>query len=159
MRERLHRLVQPVLDLLTQGVTPEKIALSLTIGAIVGTFPLLGTTTTICTLLAIIFGLNLPAIQLANYAVYPVQLFLLLPAIRVGEKLTHSAPLTLSVAQITAMVRADRWYAARLLWHSAEHALIGWTLFAIPAAFLLYPAIRVAVGVAARSFVAPEVAE
>lgn len=154
LRERFRKLVQPVLDLLTQGVTPEKIALSLTIGAIAGTFPLLGTTTTICTLLAIVLGLNLPAIQLANYAVYPVQLLLLLPAIRVGEKLTHSAPLTLSLAQITAMVRADRWFAARTLWHSAEHALIGWTLFAIPAAVVFYPVIRVGVSIAARSFIA-----
>jgi uncharacterized protein (DUF2062 family) len=145
-----------VLDLLTQGVTPEKIALSLTIGAVMGTFPLLGTTTTICTVLAIVLGLNLPAIQLANYAVYPVQLLLLLPEIRVGEKLTHSAPLTLSVAQITAMVRADRWFAARTLWHSAEHALIGWALFAIPATFILYPAIRVLVSFAARSFAQAE---
>src|SRR6516165_3140934 len=118
MRERLRKLVQPVLDLLTRGVTPEKIALSLTIGAVMGTFPVLGTTTTICALLAFALGLNLPAIQLANYAVYPLQLLLLLPAVRIGEKLTHSAPLTLSVAQITAMVRADRWYAGRMLWHS-----------------------------------------
>ncbi|HUO61818.1 MAG TPA: DUF2062 domain-containing protein [Candidatus Acidoferrales bacterium] len=152
MRDRLRKLVQPVLDLLTQGVTPEKIALSLTIGAVVGTFPLLGTTTTLCTLLAIAFGLNLPAIQLANYAVYPVQLLLLLPAIRIGEKLAHASPLALSVAQITAMVHADRWYAARVLWHSAAHALIGWTLFAIPALIVLYPLMRLAVGLAVRSF-------
>jgi uncharacterized protein (DUF2062 family) len=38
-------LVRPILDLLRQGVTPEKIALSLALGMALGVFPVLGSTT------------------------------------------------------------------------------------------------------------------
>ncbi len=63
------RLVQPVVALLTQGVTPEKIALSLAMGIGLGIFPVLGSTTLLCAAAAIIFRLNLPAIQLINFFV------------------------------------------------------------------------------------------
>jgi uncharacterized protein (DUF2062 family) len=39
------RLIDPLLALLTQGITPQKLALSIAIGAIVGIFPVLGSTT------------------------------------------------------------------------------------------------------------------
>ena len=86
------KLVLPVINLLRQGITPEKIALSLAIGICLGVFPLLGSTTILCTLAAILFRLNLPAIQLVNYFVYPLQLALLIPFIRLGEALLGAQP-------------------------------------------------------------------
>src|SRR5690242_16181112 len=80
------RLLQPVVDLLRQGVTPEKIALSMALGATLGVFPALGWTTILCAIAAFALRLNLPAIQLVNYLVYPAQLALLLPFFRLGEK-------------------------------------------------------------------------
>jgi len=46
------RLVRPILDLLRQGVTPEKMALSLALGGALGVFPALGCTTLLCTIVA-----------------------------------------------------------------------------------------------------------
>ena len=101
------RVVAPIVALLTQGITPEKIALSLAFGIVLGIFPVLGSTTVLCAAAALVFQLNLPAIQLVNYLIYPVQLFLLVPFIRMGEKLFRVAPLPLSLAQILTMVRTD----------------------------------------------------
>lgn len=42
------RLIRPILDLLRQGVTPEKIALSIALGGALGVFPALGSTTALC---------------------------------------------------------------------------------------------------------------
>src|SRR5262249_21127692 len=67
------RVARPILELLIEGVTPEKIALSLALGAAFGVFPALGWTTTLCAVLAFALKLNLPAIQLVNYLMYPVQ--------------------------------------------------------------------------------------
>ena len=50
------RLVEPILELLRQGVTPEKIALSLAFGLGLGIFPVLGVSTMLCTLVAICCG-------------------------------------------------------------------------------------------------------
>ena len=60
------RLIAPILQLLTQGITPEKIALSLAFGIMLGVFPVLGTTTLLRFAAALIFRLNLAAVQLVN---------------------------------------------------------------------------------------------
>jgi hypothetical protein len=132
------RVVAPIVTLLTQGITPEKIALSLAFGIVLGIFPVLGSTTILCAVAALIFQLNLPAIQLVNYLIYPLQLFMLVPFIRMGEKLFRVAPLPLSLTQILAMVRADLPHAISRLWLAEVHAILAWLLSGPPAIFLLY---------------------
>jgi uncharacterized protein (DUF2062 family) len=132
------RVVAPIVALLTQGITPEKIALSLAFGIVVGIFPLLGSTTVLCAAAAESFGLNLPAIQLVNWLIYPMQLFLLAPYIRMGEKLCRAARLQFSLAQILTMVRADLPHAVSTLWLAEVHAIFAWLLTGPPAIFLLY---------------------
>ena len=122
------RLVQPVVALLTQGITPEKIALSLAIGIGLGIFPVLGSTTLLCAAAAIVFRLNLPAIQLINFFVYPLQLILIVPFIRAGELLFRAQRLQLSLAQMLAMARADLPHAISVLWVADLHAMSVWLL-------------------------------
>jgi uncharacterized protein (DUF2062 family) len=143
------RLMRPIAELLRQGVTPEKMALSLALGVALGVFPVLGTTTALCALAALAWRLNLPAIQFVNYFVYPLQIALLIPFFRMGEKLFGTPHLPLSVAQITAMVHASFWGATRFLWTTIWHAAVAWSLVAplfIAVAFLvLLPLLRRAV--------------
>ena len=124
------RLGRPILELLRQGVTPEKIALSIALGAALGVFPALGCTTLLCAVLAIVFRLNLPAIQIVNYFLYPLQLALLVPFFRLGEKIFRAPHFPASVAQINGMVHRSGWDAIKLLWTTTWHAIVGWSLFA-----------------------------
>jgi uncharacterized protein (DUF2062 family) len=124
------RLVRPVLELLRQGVTPEKIALSLTLGVALGVFPVLGSTTALCALAALVLRLNLPAIQIVNYFVYPLQIALLIPFLRLGERLFRAPHLPLSVSQIYAMIHANMWSAIRSLWTTTWHAIVVWCVLA-----------------------------
>jgi uncharacterized protein (DUF2062 family) len=124
------KIVRPVVDLLRQGITPEKIALSIACGLILGIFPALGWTTLLCFLAAVIFQLNLPAVQLVNYFVYPLQLLLLIPFIRAGEILFHSARMPLSLTQILALIKTDAGHAIRVLWVATVHAVAVWALIA-----------------------------
>jgi uncharacterized protein (DUF2062 family) len=124
------RLVRPILDLLRQGVTPEKIALSVALGVALGVFPVLGSTTALCALAALVLRLNLPAIQIVNYFVYPLQIALLIPFLRLGERLFRAPHLPLSVPQIYAMIHANMWDAIRSLWTTTWHAMLVWCMFA-----------------------------
>ena len=124
------RIARPIVELLRQGVTPEKIALSLALGVALGVFPVLGTTTALCALAAFVLRLNLPAIQIVNYFVYPLQIALLIPFFRLGERLFGAQHLPLSVAQILAAVHASFWGAARFLWTTTWHAMVVWCLVA-----------------------------
>jgi uncharacterized protein (DUF2062 family) len=154
------RLVRPVIELLRQGVTPEKIALSIVFGITLGVFPVLGSTTALCAIAALAFRLNLPAIQIVNYFVYPLQIALLIPFFRLGEKLFAAQHLPLSVPQIYAMIHASVSGAIRALWTTTWHAMVIWCLLAPLAGIVLYlilaPALR---RVARRKLVsAPEAA-
>src|SRR3954462_12989283 len=132
------RFFSPLLDLLQQGVTPEKLALSVALGAALGVFPVLGTTTALCALTAFVLRLNLPAIQIVNYCVYPLQIALLFPLFRAGEALFRSAHRSLSLLQISAMMRANPWASIAALWITTWHAIVVWCLLSTVLAAILY---------------------
>jgi uncharacterized protein (DUF2062 family) len=132
------RAVRPILELLRQGVTPEKIALSVALGAALGVFPALGWSTTLCAIAAIVLRLNLPAIQLVNYFVYPAQIALLVPFFRWGEKLFRAPHFPISVRQIYALFHANTWIAIKLLWTTIWHAIVVWGILAPVFIGLLY---------------------
>ena len=139
MRNFFHRrLLLPMLTLLQQGVSPEKLALSIALGAVVAVNPALGWSTILCLLLALALRLNLPAIQLTNYFCYPLQIALLLPFFRLGEKLFSAPHLPISVAQIYSMAHAGLWPAIKFLWSTTWHALIVWALAAPLLTLLIY---------------------
>ncbi len=61
------------------GLSPERISHTIALGACLGTVPVPGTSTLLCTFVSLAFRLNLPLIQFINYAVFPLQIFLLIP--------------------------------------------------------------------------------
>ena len=138
MKRLYRRVLDPVLALLRQGVTPEKIAISIGLGMILGVFPVLGATTLLCAGAALLLRLNLPAIQLVNFVMYPLQLGLLIPFIRLGERLFHQRPVELSLAQIVTKIHANAGQAIRDLWVISLHAVAAWFVVALPAVVVLY---------------------
>ena len=132
------RIVIPILDLLRQGITPEKISLSIALGITLGVTPVIGSTTILCFLVAAVFGLNLPAIQLVNYIVYPLQFALLIPFIRMGAWIFAEQPAETSVAQILSLIRADVWSAIATLWTATMHALVAWLALGSLASLVIY---------------------
>lgn len=140
MREGFYyrKLARPILELLRQGVTPEKLALSIALGAVMGVFPALGWTTGLCALAAVALRLNLPALQIVNYSMYPLQIALLVPFFRLGEKLFRAPHLPISLPRIYAMAHADVWGAIQFLWTTTWHAIVVWALLAPVAAAMVY---------------------
>lgn len=132
------RIAVPILELLKQGVTPEKIALSIAFGIVLGVLPALGITTALCFLIALIFRLNPIAIQIVNYAMYPLQIALLLPFIRLGEFLFRAGQLPLTIFQLEQMVHQNSIVALHLLWTTIWHAITAWALIAPFAVVTIY---------------------
>jgi uncharacterized protein (DUF2062 family) len=127
----IHRkLIQPFIELLKQGMSPEKIALTVALGLSIGVIPVIGSTTMLCTLAAVTLRLNLPAIMLVNGLVYPMQLTLIVPFLRAGAWLFHVEGPKLTVVQIFNLIRANVWHATVILWVSTMHALVVWLITA-----------------------------
>ena len=99
------KVVEPVLNYLKQGVTPKKLSSAVAFGVVIGVVPLLGTTTILCALTATWLRLNMGLIQLINYVVYPLQLILFVPFIKVGTYLVGAAPLAYSAEQIIELAK------------------------------------------------------
>lgn len=127
---------------LLQGISPERLAVTLALGFVLGCIPVLGIPTALCALLAIALRLNLPAIQAANYAAMPFQVALIVPFARMGSRLTpaHAAPAldvhALTHAPLSILLHASRPVALQL-GIMAGQALLAWLLLAGPVALLL----------------------
>jgi uncharacterized protein (DUF2062 family) len=140
------RLVLPILALLRMGATPEKLAWSIATGIMIGINPMLGTTTILCLAIAFVFRLNVAASQLANHLVYPLELLLVIPFIRLGSLLFHTAPLPLSPSSLLQAARRNPIALTRQLWLWEWHAWLVWavaTIVGIPIlALMLTPLFR-----------------
>jgi len=142
MRWVRRKIVDPLKTQLTQGVSPSRLAAALALGAVVGVFPVLGTTTLLSALAAAALRLNQPAIQVANYVAYPLQLALYLPLFRAGAALFGGPPVTFTLSQVQAELAADvgdtvvRYAGANL------RAAGAWALAAPLACAVLFLALR-----------------
>ncbi|MEP7246853.1 MAG: DUF2062 domain-containing protein [Gammaproteobacteria bacterium] len=122
------RLADPILELLRQGVTPDKIALSLAFGLGFGIFPVLGVSTILCTVVALVLRLNLPAIQLVNYLAAPLQIALIIPFVRLGEHVANATAQPLTVAGGFKLLAQGAFQAIVVLWDAIVHAALGWLI-------------------------------
>lgn len=135
------RVWQMVLNLLKMGLTPEKLALTIVLGAVIGILPVLGSTTILCGAVAVALGLNLPVIQAVNYLVYPLQIVMIIPFIRAGEWIFGSPRLAMTAGEIVSFVASDPMGAIAALWTVTLQALVAWLVSAGAAALLAYPAL------------------
>jgi uncharacterized protein (DUF2062 family) len=148
------RLVEPVLGFLRQGVTPDKLALSLAFGIGIGIFPVLGVSTIACTAVALALRLNLPAIQLFNYLAGPLQLVLIIPFVRVGEHVVGSPPQPLTISAGFEILAQGVVHAIVVLWDAIVHAAIGWIVLGPLLIYAMYRLARPLLERAARKIVA-----
>jgi hypothetical protein len=70
----------------TAGLTPEKVALLIALGFVLGTFPVLGVGTVLCAIAALALRINMPALQVVGQIATPAQYALLIPLARVGAR-------------------------------------------------------------------------
>ena len=136
------RVVTPLVAQLKQGVTPEKLALTVALGLVLGIFPILGATTLLCGFAAIALRLNQPVIQLVNYFAYPVQLALIIPIYQAGEKLFGNAPIPLSIPLIFERFRADFGQFLRDFGMIAVQGIVVWCILAPVLVAALYFTMR-----------------
>lgn len=139
-------LIAPLFHHIKQGLSPEKLALSVALGISLGIFPIIGTTTVLCFAAAFIFRINISSIQLINYFASPLQLVLVIPFIRFGEYLFNEPQTSLSVYQIIALVQTNFVNAVETLWLTTIHAIVAWVvvgpLLAVALYYILVPVFR-----------------
>ncbi len=137
----LKPVIQWVRQLLLQGIAPEKIALTIALGIVLGVTPVLGATMLLCTVAAMALGLNLPAIQLVNGVAYPLQFLLLIPFYRLGAWMFGADASTISLDGVALLIRAGVGHAITTLWVVTMHALVAWLALGAVTSAILYAAL------------------
>jgi uncharacterized protein (DUF2062 family) len=129
-----------VLAQLRQGITAEKISLTMAIGLVLGLFPIFGTTSALCVLAALWLRLNQPMIQLVNWFAAPLQLPGIYLFVRIGERLTRAPPVHFSIAGLVQQFRAAPLLFLQQFGVTGLRAILAWSLIAPAVAAAVYVA-------------------
>ena len=124
------KIGDPIVEQLTQGLSPEKIALTVAVGLTIAVNPIIGTTTILCFAAAWALRLNQPIIQAINWSSYALQLLLIFPFIRLGEKIFRAPRESRSLERLVAMMKADPAGTLADVRVTLGHAVVAWILVA-----------------------------
>ncbi len=133
----MKKLYHHILKFLQQGTSPSELATTIAIGVIIGVFPVYGTATVICTLIAIIFRLNLVVIQLANYLSFPLLIITMIPFYKLGNALFGQSEFNWNFYELMTYFRADFLQALQELSLAIGYAAVIWLFFA-PIGFIVF---------------------
>jgi uncharacterized protein (DUF2062 family) len=132
------RVLGLIVAQLTQGVTPEKISLTIALGFNLGVFPIMGSTITLCAVAGVCLKLNQPVIQLVNWLVYPLQLTMILVFVRLGERIVGAPPVSFSLPELVRKFGESPARFMREFGMTGLHGIIAWAVIAPFVATLIY---------------------
>jgi hypothetical protein len=107
-----------------------KRAWTVALGFAIGVFPLVGVTTLACVLIAAVLRLKQASIQVGNYAALPLQVILLIPLLRLGERVTRSEHFVFDPAALLKGFPHIPESTARLVVMAQWHMIVGWAVIA-----------------------------
>lgn len=136
------KVLGPIRAQLTQGASPERLALGLSIGCGLGVFPILGSSTLLCIGVGASMRLNQPVVQLGNWLATAAQIPLILAFVRLGEFLTAAPPMPIVPTQLVTRFQDSPAAFLSEFGRAGLHGILGWTV-AIPVVLLaVYPVLR-----------------
>lgn len=124
------RVKDPIVAQLTQGVTPDKIALTIAVGSALALFPLLGTTSLLCLIFGIILRLNQPIIQVVNWLCTPLHIPLIFYTVHLGEKIFGGPHVKIRPNELARLIWEDPLLFAQRFGLAGLHACIVWAIAA-----------------------------
>jgi hypothetical protein len=151
------RLLKPLKQLLSEGLTPKKMSEALAAGFVLGMTPMLGISTLLAVGIAVVFKLNQVAIQVANWAAYPAQIIMFIPFIRIGEWVFGLEPAAINPSDIATMFSDDFQASVQHYGQSLLAGWFSWLIAAVPLAMVIrWPAEKLLLNYFAQSEVRDE---
>lgn len=126
------KLWERLVGFLKSGITPKRLALTCALGVIVGIFPIWGITTLLCFIVAPLFRVNIVVLQLVHYFVYPLQLILIIPFIKLGTYLFNVNPMPYALDELQKRFSADFWGELKQVGVALSLGVGVWAVVAIP---------------------------
>jgi uncharacterized protein (DUF2062 family) len=136
------KITQSAWSLLKAGMSYRKVALTIALGMVFGIFPIVGTSTVLCAVAALALRLNLPIIQIVNYAVYPLQIILLAPFLAAGAWLFGDPRAVDFDGAFIASMQNDPWGSLASLWDMILYAVAVWMVVSPIIVMIIYTILK-----------------
>jgi len=132
------KLLSPIRKSIIEGISTEKLSVSLALGLILGLIPLYGVTTILVGLAAFSLRLSFVSMQVAHFIVHPLQIALIVPFLKLGDNLFINADYSFTLQQYILLFKTDFWGAISDFWLVNLSAIIIWFVISIPLFVMLY---------------------
>ncbi len=137
---RLRRwLVEPIINQLNRGITPEKLSWTIALGFTLGIFPIIGSTSLVCFIAGYFLKLNQAILHLFKSLTYPLHIALILVFIHLGQQLNGVPLLPFSISEMMSQFKDSPAQFARDFGMAAWYGIEAWAI----AALILIPIIRI----------------
>ena len=138
MKARLNKVKEKTTALLKQGLTPKELSQSIIVSGLISTIPILGVSTFMITTVSLQRKLNLPVMISLSYLMWPIQILLIIPFIRVGEFIFSVPRNHHTVEEIIRSFQNSFFQTLSQLSFELLCGLGGWLLTAVPIAVGIY---------------------
>lgn len=132
------RIKQKIIQVLKQGLSPRKLALTFSLGFVLSMFPVIGTTTALTMLFAYLFRLNYVIIQLINWLASPICLALMIPFMHLGQDIFGAEESRISIDELMKAFDNGLIQGFRQVLQYQLYAIFGWVICALPSLVILY---------------------
>lgn len=138
MRLRFNILLSKITALFKQGLTARELAESIVAAGIISIIPILGISTFMITTLSLKRKLNLPIMLSLSYLMWPLQILLILPFIKLGEFIFSVHAPNHTVEEIIHSFQTGFFNTISHLSFELLCGLGAWFLIAVPVAVGIY---------------------
>lgn len=135
---KLNAVKDKTTALLKQGLTPKELSQSLIVSGLISTIPILGVSTFLITTVSLKRKLNLPVMISLSYLMWPIQILLIIPFIRIGEFIFSVPRNHHTVEEIISSFQNSFFQTLSRLSFELLCGLGGWLLTAVPFAVGVY---------------------
>ena len=138
MKAVINKVKAKTTALFKQGLSPKELSQSLIVSGLISTIPILGVSTFMITSVSLKRKLNLPVMISLSYLMWPIQILLIIPFIRIGEFI-FSVPRNHHTAEeIISSFQNSFFQTLSQLSFELLCGLGGWFLTAVPLAVGIY---------------------
>lgn len=136
-----NRILIPFRIIPKEGFTPEKLALSVTIGIVAGLFPVIGFTTLLGLALTAAFRQNIALVQSVSWLLSLVQLLLIIPLMRMGALLWDQQNIHITLGQMELAFQPGILSGLETIGIFHLYGILAWIILAIPSGAFSYYAL------------------
>jgi uncharacterized protein (DUF2062 family) len=133
-----HKILIPFRLVPKDGITPENLAFSVTLGIISGIFPVIGMTTVLSIVLTMLFRQNLLVVQSVQWILALVQVVLIIPFMQFGAFILNVHAFHINMAQISHAFQPGMLSGIKTVGIFHLYGILSWLILVIPASAASY---------------------